>query len=66
MTSLDFIKSLCFEAAELFGDDWAAVNRHIVEKLGALVESDRKDLLAEVEKILRTHAPDATARRWLQ
>ncbi len=66
MTALDFIQSICFEAAELFGDDWAAINRHIAERLGALMESDRKDLLAEIEKMLRTHPPDATATRWLQ
>ena len=66
MESLTFIQSLCVEAAELFGDDWAAVTRHITEKLGALMESDRKTLLTEVEKILRTHVPDTPAARSLQ
>jgi hypothetical protein len=66
MTSIEILQSLCVEATELFGDDWAAVSRHIAEKLGALMESDRRDLLAEVEKILRMHAPDTPAGRRLQ
>ena len=66
MIPLDYLQSLCIEAADLFGDDWAAINRHIAEKLGALVETDRKDLLAEVERILRAHVPDAPSARRLQ
>lgn len=66
MSSLDLLQSLCAEAAELFGDDWAAINRHISERLGALMETDRRDLLAEVEKILRLHVPDTPSARRLQ
>ncbi|MDB5641228.1 MAG: hypothetical protein JWN07_545 [Hyphomicrobiales bacterium] len=66
MTSLDLLQSLCIEAAEMFGDDWAAINQHVAERLGALVDTDRRDLLAEVEKILRVHVPDTPSARHLQ
>ena len=66
MISLEILQSFCAEAAELFGDDWAAVNQHIADKLGALRDSDRRDLLSAVEQILRTHTPDTPAARQLQ
>jgi hypothetical protein len=66
MISLQILQTFCTEAAELFGDDWAAMNRHIADKLESLRESDRRNLLAEVEKMLQTQIPDARTARRLQ
>lgn len=66
MISFQILQSFCAEAAELFGDDWAAMNRHIANRLDSLRESDRRDLLAEVEKMLKIQIPDAQTARRLQ
>lgn len=66
MTPLDVLQSLCLEAAEMFGNDWLSINRHINEKLDALVESDRAELAAEIQRILRFQAPGNGGARSLQ
>jgi hypothetical protein len=66
MTAIDLLQSLCTEAAEMFGNDWSAVNLHITRKLETLVDPERAELRAEVERILRYQPPDASADQKLQ
>lgn len=66
MTPLDHLQLFCAEAAEMFGNDWQAVNKHIAEKLVALAESDRAELVNEINRILAFQAPANNAARQLQ
>jgi len=66
MTPLDYLQSLCLEAAELFGNDWQAINRHISEQLDKLVEPERARLSVEVDRILRFQVPENGSARRLQ
>ena len=66
MTAIDLLQALCIEAAEMFGNDWSAVNLHITRKLETLVDPERAELRAEVERILRYQPPDASADQKLQ
>lgn len=66
MTPIDQLQLLCAEAAEMFGNDWQAVNNHIAEKLVALAESDRVELVREINRVLAFQAPANNAARQLQ
>jgi hypothetical protein len=55
------LATICNEAAQRYGDDWPAVERHIKKRVNALPTDQRKRLAHEMDRVLRYRAPDQGA-----
>jgi len=66
MKPLDYLQTLCIEAAELFGNDWPSINQHVSERLDELGKSERDALRSEIGRILDFQPPANEAARRLQ
>lgn len=53
---ISLVQCWCVEAVEKFGDDWPMLHEHVRQKLSALTEEDRIQIVRAVALILR-HAP---------
>ncbi len=50
--------AICSEAAERHGDDWAAVEKHIKDRIEELPLEQREKLAAEFARVLGFRASD--------
>jgi hypothetical protein len=58
VSELTALASICREAAERYGDDWPAVEKHIQQRFDALPTDQRRRLAHEMDRVLRYRAPD--------
>jgi hypothetical protein len=50
---ISLVQCWCVEAVEKFGDDWPMLHEHVRQKLSALTEEDRIQIVRAVALILR-------------
>lgn len=55
---IGLVQCWCLEAVEKFGDDWPMLHRHVRQKLSALTEEDRIQIVRAVALILKQPARD--------
>ena len=55
---ISLVHCWCIEAVEKFGDDWPMLHAHVRQKLSALTEEDRIQIVRAVALILRHTTTD--------
>lgn len=55
---ISLIQYWCVEAVDKFGDDWPMIHEHVRQKLSALAEEDRIQIVRAVSLILRQTTKD--------
>jgi len=59
---LSTFAAICDEAARRFGNNWRAVESHIISRLNALPPDQRERLASEVDRVLRYRPPNADSQ----
>jgi hypothetical protein len=55
---ISLVQYWCVEAVDKFGDDWPMIHAHVRQKLSALAEEDRIQIVRAVSLILRQATKD--------
>jgi hypothetical protein len=55
---ISLVQYWCVEAVDKFGDDWPMIHEHVRQKLSALKEEDRIQIVRAVSLILRQATKD--------
>jgi hypothetical protein len=61
-TELAIFAAICEEAARCHGDNWPAVEGHIINRVSTLSKDQRERLAKAVDRVLRYRSPNADSQ----